>query len=104
KFDPKIVYLPKSTLLPGVIGIDKAAPANVQAEAEKFVQYVLSPAGQAVMQKGDPTGDSLFWPVVPGVSPLPAMPALPSEYQKLDPYFWGPLENQVNTFFDTNIK
>lgn len=103
-FDPKIVYLPQSTLLPGVIGIDKAAPANLQAEAEKFVQYVLSPAGQQVMQSGDPTGDSLFWPVVPGVSPRSGMPALPAQYQRLDPYFWGPLENQVNTFFDTNIK
>ncbi len=102
-FDPKIVYLPQSTLLPGVIGIDKAAPAAVQAEAEKFVQYVLSPAGQHVMQSGDPTGGSLYWPVVPGVSPLAGMPALPAQYQRIDPYYWGPLENQVNTFFDTNI-
>jgi len=103
-FDPKVVYLPKSTLLPGVIGIDKAASPVVQAEAEKFVQYVLSPAGQAVMQTGDPQGDSLFWPVVPGVKALPALPAFPTAYQQLDPYFWGPLENQVNTFFDTSIK
>ena len=103
-FDPKVVYLPKSTLLPGVIGIDKAASPAVQAEAEKFVQYVLSPAGQAVMQTGDPQGDSLFWPVVPGVTALPALPAFPTAYQQLDPYFWGPLENQVNTFFDTTIK
>lgn len=103
-FDPKIVYLPQSTLLPGVIGIDKGAPANLQAEAEKFVQYVLSPSGQAAMQNGDPSGDSLYWPIVPGVSPRAGMPALPAQYQRLDPYFWGPLENQVNTFFDTNIK
>lgn len=103
-FDPKIVYLPQSTLLPGVIGIDKGAPANLQAEAEKFVQFVLSPAGQAAMQNGDPSGDSLYWPIVPGVSPRAGMPALPAQYQRLDPYFWGPLENQVNTFFDTNIK
>jgi iron(III) transport system substrate-binding protein len=103
-FDPKVVYLPKSTLLPAVIGIDKAASPAVQAEAEKFVQYVLSPAGQAVMQTGDPQGDSLFWPVVSGVTSLPALPAFPTAYQQLDPYFWGPLENQVNTFFDTSIK
>jgi len=103
-FDPKVVYLPKSTLLPAVIGIDKAASPAVQAEAEKFVQYVLSPAGQAVMQTGDPQGDSLFWPIVPGVTALPALPAFPTAYQQLDPYFWGPLENQVNTFFDTTIK
>ena len=103
-FDPKIVYLAKSTLLPAAIGIDKAAPAAVQEEAKKFIQYVLSPAGQHVMQTGDPSGDSLFWPVLPGVSPLPSMPALPTTYQHIDPYFWGPLEGQVNTFFDTSIK
>ncbi len=103
-FDPKVIYLPKSTLLPGAIGIDKAAPSAVQGEAKKFVEFVLSPAGQQAMQEGDATGDSLFWPVVPGVKALPALPAFPANYQKIDPYFWGPLENQVNTFFDSTIK
>ncbi len=104
QFNAKVLYLPKSTVLPGVIGIDKAAPAAVQAEAKKFIEYVLSPAGQHVMQTGDPKGDSLFWPVVPGVTALPALPAFPSAYQTLDPYFWGPLEGQVNSFFDSTIK
>ncbi len=40
------------------------------------MQFVLSPAGQHVMQTGDPTGDSLYYPVVAGVKPLPALPAL----------------------------
>ena len=104
QFNAKVLYLPKSTVLPGVIGIDKAAPAAVQAEAKKFIEYVLSPAGQKVMQTGDPKGDSLFWPVVPGVTALPALPAFPSAYQTIDPYFWGPLEGQVNSFFDSTIK
>lgn len=103
-FDPKIVYLPQSTLLPAVIGIDKAASTTVQDEAKKFVEFVLSPAGQQAMQAGDPTGDSLYWPIVPGVNPLPALPPFPSSYQKIDPYFWGPLEGEINTFFDTTIK
>lgn len=103
-FDPKIVYLPEPTLLPSVIGIDKGVSAAEQAEAEKFVQFVLSPAGQKVMQGGDPTGDSLYYPVVSGVSPLPAVPPFPSSYQRIDPYFWGPLENQVNSWFDSNVK
>lgn len=103
-YDPKVVYLPKSTLLPGVIGIDKEAPPAEQAEAKKFVQYVLSPAGQHVMQVSDPTGDSLYWPVSPGIDPVSVLPPFPSNYQKIDPYFWGPLEGQVNSFFDTNIK
>jgi len=104
QFNAKVRYLPKSTVLPGVIGIDKAAPAAVQAEAKKFIEYVLSAAGQHVMQTGDPKGDSLFWPVVPGVTALPALPAFPSTYQTIDPYFWGPLEGQVNSFFDSTIK
>lgn len=103
-YAPKIVYLAKSTLLPSVIGIDKGAPAAVQAEAKKFVDFAVSPAGQAIMQTGDVSGDSLFWPIVNGVTALPALPAFPADYQKLDPYYWGPLENQVNTWFDTNVK
>ena len=56
------------TLLPSAIGIDAKAPAAEQAEAEKFVEFVLSPAGQKVMQTGDPTGDSLYYPVLSGVN------------------------------------
>lgn len=104
QFEAKVVYPPKSTLLPANLGIDKGASPVQQAEAKKFIEYVLSPAGQKVMQTGDPSGDSLLWPVVPGVTALPAAGALPTSYQKLDPYFWGPLESQVNTFFDNTIK
>jgi iron(III) transport system substrate-binding protein len=103
-FDPKVVYLAKSTLLPAAIGIDKAAPAAQQDEAKKFIQFVLSPAGQQAMLDGDPSGDSMFWPIVPGVNQRPELPSLPTEYQQIDPYFWGPLEGQVNTFFDSTIK
>jgi iron(III) transport system substrate-binding protein len=103
-FQPKVVFLPSTTLLPAVIGIDKKAPAAVQTEAEQFIEYVLSPAGQKVMQTGDPQGDSLYWPIVPGVDPVAGLDPLPAQNQKIDPYFWGPLESQVNTFFDTNIK
>jgi iron(III) transport system substrate-binding protein len=104
QFRPKIAYLSKSTLLPGAIGIDKGASPTIQAEAKRFVDYVLSPAGQAIMQSGDPTGDSLYWPVVAGVNAASALPAFPSNYQRIDPYVWGPREGQVNTWFDSNIK
>ena len=103
-FDPKIVYLPVPTLLPSVMGIDKGVSAAEQAEAQKFEDYVLSPAGQKVMQSGDATGDSLYYPVVSGVSPLAGLPPLPAKYQRIDPTFWGPLEGQVNSWFDSNIK
>ena len=91
--DKKLVvkYLDPVTLLPSAIGIDAKAPPAEQAEAKKFIEYVLSPAGQKVMQTGDPTGDSLYYPVLQGVNPLPAVPALSGvATQTIDPYVWGP--------------
>src|SRR3984957_1226174 len=67
-----------ATPLPSALGIAARPPPQVQAEAEKFIDFVLSPAGQKVMQSGDPTGDSLYYPVVSGVSPLPSLPSLAS--------------------------
>jgi iron(III) transport system substrate-binding protein len=100
----KVTYLPKQTLLPGVIGIDKNVSPTIQAEAKKFVQYVLSAPGQSQMQMGDPTGDSLFWPVLDSVSPLPALPALTTlPIQSIDPTVWGPKEGEINTWFTNNI-
>ena len=97
-------YLPPVTLLPSAIGIDAKAPAAEQAEARKFIEFVLSPQGQKVMQTGDATGDSLYYPVVQGVSPLPALPPLGSaKTQDINPYSWGPQEGTINTWFDSNI-
>jgi iron(III) transport system substrate-binding protein len=104
KYAPKVAYLPKSTLLPSVLGIDKAIDKTQQAEAEKFVDFALSPAGQKVMQAADTAGDSLYWPVVNGVTALSQLPTFPSAYQRIDPTYWGPLQAKVVTWFDTNIK
>ena len=42
------------------------------------------------MQSGDPTGDSLYYPVLQGVSPLPALPSLSGvKTQTINPYTWG---------------
>jgi len=99
-----IEYLNPATLLPSAIGIDAKAPAAEQAEAEKFIEFVLSPAGQKVMQSGDPTGDSLYYPVLQGVNPLPSLPSLASvKTQSINPYTWGPQESTINTWFDSNI-
>jgi iron(III) transport system substrate-binding protein len=97
-------YLNPATVLPSAIGIDAKASPQVRAEAEKFITFVLSPAGQKVMQTGDPTGDSLYYPVVTGVSPLPALPSLASvKTQTINPYTWGPQEAAINDWFDSNI-
>ncbi len=65
---------------------------------------MVSAEGQKVMTTADPTGDSLFWPVINGVTPANGVPAFPAAYQRIDPAFWGPLQSQVVTWFDSNIK
>ena len=102
----RVAYLNPVTALPGVIGIDAKMPKSVRAEAQKFVDYVLSPAGQHVMQIGDPQGDSLFWPVLNGEKPankvIPPLSTVPM--QTTNPYVWGPLEPSINTWFSANIN
>ncbi len=100
----KVAYPQSVTPVPSVIGIDAKASPAVQAEAKEFAQFVLSPPGQAAMQAGDPHGDSLYWPVVAGTSPLPALPSpttIPSKV--LDAAKWGGQENVINQWFTANI-
>jgi len=100
----KVSYLDPITLLPSAIGIDAKAPKAEQTEAEEFVKFALSKAGQHVMQTGDPTGDSLYYPIVKGTNPLPALPSLAKvKVQTINPYTWGPREASINTWFDSNI-
>ncbi len=104
--DPKLAvkYLNPQTLLPGAIGIDAKASPAVQAEAKKFVEFVLSKRGQKVMQAGDPSGDSLYYPVVKGVTALKALPSIESvRSQTLNPYLWGPREPAINSWFDNHV-
>jgi iron(III) transport system substrate-binding protein len=99
-----VKYLTPATILPGAIGIDAKASPQVQKEAQQFISFVLSPAGQKAMQSGDPTGDSLYYPVINGTSPLPGLPPVTSaKTQQIDPYAWGPREGTVNTWFVANI-
>ncbi len=102
----RVAYLSPVTALPGVIGIDAKAPKAVQAEAKKFVSWVMSPAGQHVMKTGDPQGDSLFWPVLTNDQPsnalLPAINTIP--VQTVNPMVWGAQETNVNTWFEANIN
>lgn len=99
-----VKYLNPVTELPSCIGIDAKASPQVQSEAKKFVEFVLSQKGQQVMQSGDPTGDSLYYPVLTGVAPLPALPPITSvKVQVINPYTWGAREAQINTWFDSNI-
>ncbi|MHB1928226.1 MAG: ABC transporter substrate-binding protein [Acidimicrobiales bacterium] len=101
----KVEYLKYETVLPSCLGISAYVSKQAQAEAKRFVEFVLSPAGQKVMQSGDPTGDSLFFPLVNGENPLPAVgtPLASIPTQNLNPYTWGPRENGLNSWFTTHI-
>ncbi len=100
----KVAYLPKLTLLPGGIGVDGRAPPAERKDAQQFIDFVLSSAGQKQMQIGDPTGDSLFWPTLATASPSPGLPALSAvSKQSIDPYTWGPREPSINSWFTANI-
>jgi len=97
-------YLSPATLLPSAIGIDGKASPQEQTEAKEFASFVMSAAGQKVMQSGDPTGDSLYYPVLNGVNPLSSLPSLSSvKTQTINPYTWGPQEATINNWFDSNI-
>ncbi len=100
----KVAFVPKSTVLPGAIGIDKKASPTVRAEAERFIEFVLSKKGQEVQQSGDPVGDSLYWPVVQGISAKAGLPQLSSvTTQTINPSVWGARENSINQWFTQNI-
>jgi len=100
----KVKYLDYSVALPSAITVDAKLSPALQKDAEKFVAYVTSPKGQIAMQHGDPYGDGLFWPVIKGVNPEKYVPSYASTRPfTINPYVWGPLENQINTWFTNNI-
>jgi len=100
----KLSYPANATPVPSVIGIDSKTSKTVQSEAKQFATFVLSKAGQHAMQTGDPVGDSLYWPVVQGVTPVPLVPSASKlPIKELNPYVWGPRENSVNSWFTTNV-
>jgi iron(III) transport system substrate-binding protein len=100
----KVKYLDYSVALPSNIAVDNKLSPALQADAEKFVAYVTSTKGQLAMQNGDPYGDGLFWPVIKGVNQEKYLPAYATtRAYAINPYVWGPLENQINTWFTNNI-
>jgi iron(III) transport system substrate-binding protein len=101
----KLAYLNPVTLLPSVIGIDSKVSKKEQAEAQQFVNFVFTQAGQLVRLSGDAQGDSLFWPAVQGQPQSPAVPPFSSiPYQVLNAYKWGGTQQTtVTSWFSNNI-
>ncbi len=100
----RVKYLNPVTMLPSNIGIDSKMTKTEISEAERFADFVLSKDGQTIMKAGDPTGDSLYYPVIQGISARPELPSLASvTVQHTDPYTWGPREASINSWFVSNI-
>lgn len=89
------------TALPSDIAIGAQVRGERMALARRFVAFVLSPAGQAAMRRGDPGADSRFTSLLAGVSPdAAATPA--AQVQTLDPA-WGPREPAVDAWFTAHV-
>jgi iron(III) transport system substrate-binding protein len=97
----KVAYPADATILPSDIGIDARAPKAEIAEAERFVDFVYSAAGQKVMQQVNPYGG---WPIMAGVTKAPLLPALSSlKLQFLDTTLWGDRESAITQWFTANV-
>lgn len=98
-------YLDATIVLPSAIGIDSKMSSVVRDDAAKFAAWVLTAAGQEAMQKGDPTGDSLFWPIINGVTTSNAIiPTLASTNPYvINPKLWAPYQTEITTWFDTKF-
>ncbi len=97
----RVDYPADATILPSDIGIDAKAPKAEIAEAERFANFVYSPAGQKVMQKVNPYGG---WPIMDGVTKAPLLPVLSRlKIQNLDTTYWGDKETTLTQWFTANV-
>ncbi|MBU2737488.1 ABC transporter substrate-binding protein [Acidithiobacillus concretivorus] len=104
-----VIYASPSSLVPRVIGISAQANPEVQAEAKRFIRFVLSPEGQHVVHTGAPKGDSNVFPVLAGEKARKGVPTLEEiaaqgvKIQYLNPIQWAPRNASIKNWFTTNI-
>lgn len=105
-FTPKVVYPGRPTLMPSSLAIDGKRPVAEILGAQAFVKYVLSSPGQSILGSSDATvnSDVLCYPSIKGTTPNKYLPALPTSYQIINPYTWGPLQGEVDAWFTANIR
>jgi len=102
--DPIRIVYPSSGVftLPGTIAIDKHAPD--MALAKRFVEWVLSPAGQRVsLNVKNGGGDSYYNPVIKGVKPDAARQQSGIKWVRVNPVYAAHVENSVKLWFHENI-
>lgn len=97
----RVVYPSEGvTMLPSDIAINAHAPDMAAAKA--FVNFVLSPAGQRVMQDVQAAGsDALFQPVTTGIRPLVNRPGV--LWERVNPVWAGAHENAWVSWFTNNV-
>ena len=99
---PKIAFLSKPALVSNVIAVGAGGDATKRQLAKKFIDFILSPAGQAIATNSSDS-DSFFWPLTTYATPKPFLAPLP-DYYVADPYAWGPQQPAIDDWFLQNIK
>ena len=102
--DLRVVTPAPMAELPSDIAIGAQVRGGQLQQARRFVEFVLSAAGQRAMQQGDPSADSNFQPLLRGVAALPTLARLSvREPQRLDPAIWGAREASVDQWFSSHV-
>lgn len=100
----RIVAAPPQAALPSDIAIGAGVQGGTLQQARRFVEFVLSPAGQRAMQQGDPDADSNYQPLLQGVRALPAVSRLVvRDPLLLDPLAWGPRQSGIDQWFSSRV-
>jgi iron(III) transport system substrate-binding protein len=96
----QIVFPKPAYILPNVMVEAAGLSRAKQADAAKFMAFVMRPDVQKLRQdKGEADGD--YWPITTDApAPLPGLPPLATlDTAMLDPVQWGGLEDTINRWF-----
>lgn len=89
-------------LVPAVIGISAGASPSLQAKARRFVDFLLTPQGQALIARS--TAEGMAWPPVEGAPLPPGLPALGDlSLVHPDPVLWGARQGHEIGWFRREI-
>ncbi len=93
-----------SILLPSDIAIGAGVHGPKLRAARRFVQYVLSPAGQKILLTDKATADSNYEPLLARVHPPAVLAPLAGVHALvLDPAKWGPMEPAIVNWFTAHV-